>query len=241
MCSFSSAFPAPGAHLDDREQGSQYRLELSFILGANQLMLGMVLARKGQCHQAGGSCVSPSRFLAIYGNVPCCSMTSPRAASKTRGWQSCEEEEVGAEKWLREPDLTKVPRSSWSALLHDLWNRQALCCHPTFLFLVLWEGEIQKIGINKGNAVFGAVGCVPGLGKGSWCQCKQPSQLPPAASPQCLFKPTHCSANWEIGLENTAAANQNSWSLQLFQEECAPGKGSTLPCWDHPREQGVLG
>lgn len=118
---------------------------------------------------------------------------------------------------------------------------QAVCCHPTFLFLVLWEGEIQKIGINKGNAVFGAVGCVPGLGKGSWCQCKQPSQLPPAASPQCLFKPTHCSANWEIGLENTAAANQNSWSLQLFQEECAPGKGSTLPCWNHPREQGVLG
>lgn len=129
MCSFSSAFPAPGAHLDDREQGSQYRLELSFILGANQLMLGMFLARKGQCHQAGGRCVSPSRFLAHDGNVclPCCSMTFPRAASKTRGWQSCEEEEVGAEKWLREPNLTKVPRSSWSALLHDLWSIDRLC------------------------------------------------------------------------------------------------------------------
>lgn len=98
-----------------------------------------------------------------------------------------------------------------------------------------------KIGINKGNAVFRAMGCVPGFGKGSWCQHKQPSQLPPTTSPQCLFKPTHCSANWEIGLENTAAANKNSWSLQLFQEECAPGKGGTLPCQDHPRELGVLG
>lgn len=64
------------------------------------------------------------------------------------------------------------------------------------------------------------------------------SLLPPP--PECLFKPTHCSANWEIGLENTAAANKNSWSFQLFQEECAPGKGGTLPCQDPPGELGLL-
>lgn len=37
---------------------------------------------------------------------------------------------------------------------------------------------------------------LPGDGNGSLCQRKQPSQLPTAAPPECLFKPTHCSANW---------------------------------------------
>lgn len=168
--------------------------------------------------------------------LPCCSTTFPRAASKTRGWQSREEEEVVAEKWLRgaEPTECHVHHGLPSSVT---CGAQMGCVLSPNLPLPAAVGRRNsELGINKGNAVFRAVGCVPGFAKGSWCQRKQPSQLPP---PGCLFKPTHCSANWEIGLENTtAAANKNSCSLQPFQEECAPGKGGTLPCWDHPGSWG---
>lgn len=152
--------------------------------------LGDVFGQEGPMSPGWWQMSHPAGFLhktQLDGSIclPCCSMTFPRAASKTGGWQSREEEEeVVAEKWLRGPEPTKCHVHHGLPSPMVCGARMGCVLSPNLPLPCAVGRRNPKIGINKGNAVFRAAGCVPGVGKGSSCQHKQPSQVPPVASPR---------------------------------------------------------